>query len=146
MLNYQYRTQQGIIRQAVCGDRHMQKESRENMQPEVLINCLDVLCRANATVYESDPKLAADIAQAIESLTNALQSQDLSTPAPTYHDEPANTRTDRDEPRQNARPRRHEPLDPMDYLKKDKIPGYSHGSEEIIDVLTNEVIRKPSSK
>ncbi len=39
-------------------------------------SCLDVLSRANATVVGSDPKLASDISEAIESLSCALQMAD----------------------------------------------------------------------
>ena len=90
----------------------MQKPPSQNLPPEVLISCLDVLCRANATVFESDPKLAADIAQAIESLSTALQCQEQ----------------------------------PLEYRKKEVVSDYLGGDDAIVDVLTNEVIRKPSRK
>jgi len=111
----------------------MKNDVKQNLQSEVLISCLDVLCRANATVFESDPKLAADISQAIESLSIALQNEDP----------PANTlQTDVQTPVQY----RERPLEPADYCKKNSAPEYFPGDDTIIDVLTNEVIRKPSRK
>jgi hypothetical protein len=47
---------------------------KKKLQYDVIFSCLDVLSRANATVSGSDPKLASDIADAIESLSFALQS------------------------------------------------------------------------
>lgn len=108
----------------------MQKPPSQNLPPEVLISCLDVLCRANATVFESDPKLAADIAQAIESLSTALQCQE----------QPANAGPAMDMPFQDPLP------EPLEYRKKEIVSDYLRGDDAIVDVLTNEVIRKPSRK
>ena len=108
----------------------MQKTPSQNLPPEVLISCLDVLCRANATVFESDPKLAADIAQAIESLSTALQCQE----------QPANAAPANALPFQDPLP------DPLEYRKKEIVSDYLRGDDAIVDVLTNEVIRKPSRK
>jgi hypothetical protein len=108
----------------------MKNDVKQDLQNEVLISCLDVLCRANATVFESDPKLAADIAQAIESLTTALQSEEPS----------ANTW------QTNTAQYRERPLEPADYCKKNSVPGYFPSDDAIVDVLTNEVIRKPAGK
>jgi hypothetical protein len=49
------------------------KGGKKKLQYDVIFSCLDVLSRANATVSSSDPKLAADISNAIESLSCALQ-------------------------------------------------------------------------
>jgi hypothetical protein len=49
---------------------------KQKLQSEVFVTCLDVLCRASATVHDRDPNLAADISQAIESLTSAIQATD----------------------------------------------------------------------
>jgi len=108
----------------------MKNDVKQILQQEVLISCLDVLCRANATVFESDPKLAADITQAIESLSTALQNDDPQ----------ANTC------QTNAVPYPEQPLEPADYCKNNKAPDYFPADDPIVDVLTNEVIRKPSSK
>jgi hypothetical protein len=114
----------------------MQKPPSQNLPPEVLISCLDVLCRANATVFESDPKLAADIAQAIESLSTALQCQEqpAATAAPAMA-----------MPMHDSLP---EPLEyrKTEYGKKEVAPDYLRGDDAIVDVLTNEIIRKPSKK
>ncbi|OKY76015.1 MAG: hypothetical protein BM485_05075 [Desulfobulbaceae bacterium DB1] len=90
----------------------MKKNAPQKLQPEVLINCLDVLCRANASVFESDPKLASDISQAIESLTVALQSHNS--------------------------PQEDENIDADKGGEREK---YVRDYEEsIVDVLTNEII------
>ncbi len=52
------------------------KGSKKRMQPEVFINCLEVLCRANATIAGIDPCLAHDISQAIESLMSSLHAEE----------------------------------------------------------------------
>ena len=49
---------------------------KQKLQSEIFVTCLDVLCRASATVHDKDPNLAADISQAIESLTSAFQATD----------------------------------------------------------------------
>ncbi|MFH1217185.1 MAG: hypothetical protein V1706_11855 [Pseudomonadota bacterium] len=98
----------------------MKKNEIQELQPEVLISCLDVLCRANATVFESDPKLASDISHAIESLTLALQSQ--------------------------CQPREEEITEVIGKEKTIKYVDDDHDQESIVDVLTNEIIYKPSSK
>lgn len=116
----------------------MKNDVKQNLQPEVLISCLDVLCRANATVFESDPKLAADITQAIEALSNALQNED--PPAATMQTT-VQTNERPDSLQYNGRP-----LEPADYLKKNIVPEYFPADDTVIDVLTNEVIRKPSRK
>ncbi len=108
----------------------MKIDVKRHLKSEVLINCLDVLCRANATVFESDPKLAADISQAIESLSIALQNEDPST----------NTL------QTNTAQNPEQPLEPADYCKKNSAPEYFPGDNPIVDVLTNEVIRKASRK
>ena len=108
----------------------MQTPPRQNLPPEVLISCLDVLCRANATLFESDPKLSADIAQAIEALTIALQSQDQSVKP-----EPA-----------SALPFQEPFLEPCEYRKKEIVSRSSCSDDVIVDVLTNEVIRKKPGK
>lgn len=51
----------------------MSSKVNKKLQHEVLFSCLEVLSRANATVSGSDPKLASDISDAIESLSCALQ-------------------------------------------------------------------------
>ena len=51
----------------------MSSNVKKKLQHDVLFSCLDVLSRANATVSGSDPKLASDISDAIESLSCALQ-------------------------------------------------------------------------
>ena len=38
------------------------------------------------------------------------------------------------------------PLEPADYLKKNIVPEYCPADDSVVDVLTNEVIRKPSRK
>ena len=111
----------------------MKNDGKQNLQSEVLLSCLDVLCRANATVFETDPKLAADITQAIEALSDALQNDEP----------PANTGQSNGQP-SAASPQR--PLEPADYLKKNDIPEYFPADEIIVDVLTNEIIRGPSRK
>ncbi len=93
----------------------MNDNTSKALKPEVLISCLDVLCRANASVVENDPKLAADISQAIESLSLALQSStqsrdDASGPAVAGQGEQRCGR---------------------------------NRQEEVLDVLTNEVIYTP---
>ncbi|MBU0910837.1 MAG: hypothetical protein KKA54_01875 [Proteobacteria bacterium] len=115
----------------------MKNDVKQDLQSEVLISCLDVLCRANATVFESDPKLAADITQAIEALSNALQNDDLPAPVNTAQTNvQANTTMHYNE----------RPLEPADYLKKNIVPEYFPADDSVVDVLTNEVIRKPSSR
>ena len=54
----------------------MSNNVKKKLQYDVLFSCLDVLSRANATVSGSDPKLASDISDAIESLSCALQMAD----------------------------------------------------------------------
>ncbi|MEW6521057.1 MAG: hypothetical protein AB1461_16755 [Thermodesulfobacteriota bacterium] len=123
----------------------MKNDVKQNLQPEVLISCLDVLCRANATVFESDPKLAADITQAIEALSNALNDEpsanamqpDMQTNGPAYGQTGGVHYQER--PQYQERP-----LEPADYLKKNIVPEYFPADETIVDVLTNEIIRKPS--
>ena len=110
----------------------MKNDVKQNLQSEVLLSCLDVLCRANATVFESDPKLAADITQAIEALSDALQN-----------DEPA-ANTGQPNGKQASSP--EHPREPADYLKKDDFPEYFPADEIIVDVLTNEIIRGPRRK
>jgi hypothetical protein len=113
----------------------MKNDVKQDLQSEVLISCLDVLCRANATVFESDPKLAADITQAIEALSNALQNDDL--PANTAQTNvQANTAVQYNE----------RPLEPADYLKKNIVPEYFPADDTVVDVLTNEVIRQAPRK
>ncbi|MBU4263914.1 MAG: hypothetical protein KKC76_18820 [Proteobacteria bacterium] len=113
----------------------MKNDVKQDLQSEVLISCLDVLCRANATVFESDPKLAADITQAIEALSNALQNDD--PPVNTAQtNAQANTVVQHNE----------RPLEPADYLKKNIYPEYFPADDTIVDVLTNEVIRQSHRK
>lgn len=88
---------------------------KQKLQSEVFLACLDVLCRANVTVLDSDPNLAADISQAIESLSSAIQA------------------TDAAEDSQEALGNR---------VGAQNIP-LKH--DEIIDVLTNEVISQENS-
>ncbi|MFZ5759390.1 MAG: hypothetical protein ACOY32_07165 [Thermodesulfobacteriota bacterium] len=90
----------------------MNDNTSKGLKPEVLISCLDVLCRANASVVENDPKLAADISQAIESLSLALQSS-------------TQGRDDTSKPTVSGQKGQA-------YARKRQ--------EEIVDVLTNEVI------
>jgi len=116
----------------------MKNDVKQNLQPEVLISCLDVLCRANATVFESDPKLAADITQAIEALSNALQNED---PPATTGQTTVQPNVQSNSLQYNGRP-----LEPADYLKKNIVPEYFPADDSVVDVLTNEVIRKPSRK
>lgn len=78
---------------------------------------MDVLCRANATIIDSDPNLAADISQAIENLSSAIQATDADT------DENSQETLGNEVAKQNIP------------LKRD----------EIIDVLTNEVISQENS-
>ncbi len=49
----------------------------KKLKPEILLNCLDVLCRANVSVAEENPHLASEIIHAIESLAQALQSEEV---------------------------------------------------------------------
>jgi hypothetical protein len=113
----------------------MKNDVKQDLQSEVLISCLDVLCRANATVFESDPKLAADITQAIEALSNALQNDDL----------PANT-AQTNVQATTAVQYNERPLEPADYLKKNIVPEYFPADDTVVDVLTNEVIRQAPRK
>ena len=90
------------------------KTVKKKLQSEVLIGCLDVLCRANASIFESDPKLASEISQAIDALTESLQA----------------------EGQQNEN---------RDYKREDNSSKYvPDHDDEIVDVLTNEVIYKHS--
>ncbi len=83
---------------------------KERLQPEVIISCLDVLCRANVSVSGSDPRLAADISQAIDSLSAAMQ--DIGA----------------------------DDAYPQKTLKMDATRNIKFKHEEIVDVLTNEVV------
>ncbi|MCB2183776.1 MAG: hypothetical protein KQH63_17240 [Desulfobulbaceae bacterium] len=90
------------------------KVVKKKLKQEVLVGCLDVLCRASANAVENDPHLAADILDAIESLTLALQGE---------------TQAEQ----------------PVDIEKKDNGQKYvSLYEDNIVDVLTNEVIYRPS--
>lgn len=90
-------------------------QKKQKLPSEVFLTCLDVLCRANATVIDSDPNLAADISQAIESLSSAIQATD--------------TGEDSQEALENKVAAQNISLKP----------------DEIIDVLTNEVISQENS-
>lgn len=46
----------------------------KKLKPEVLVSCLDVLCRANASLKETDSKLASEITDSIQALTDALEN------------------------------------------------------------------------
>ncbi len=80
----------------------------------MLISCLDVLCRANANVIESDPKLAADISQAIEALSQSL-----------------NTKVAQEETEQYRK-------------KDNASKYVAEYDDDIVDVLTNKIIYKQS--
>lgn len=118
-----------LVRQASIRRSSMQNNTNQSEQSEIFITCLDVLCRANATVFEIDPKLASDISQAIAVLSTALQNEDFTAPKRATTLESPNKYKD-----------------PFDYCKKDMIPAYSPDSETIIDVLTNEIIRNNHQK
>ncbi|MFO7761754.1 MAG: hypothetical protein ACQES8_06065 [Thermodesulfobacteriota bacterium] len=86
---------------------------KKKLKQEVLVGCLDVLCRARASadMVENDPYLRTDISDAIESLTKALQGETQSDESTKY--------------------------------KKDNAEKYvSLHEDDIVDVLTNEVIYK----
>lgn len=55
----------------------MKVVTKKKLKSDVLLSCLDVLCRANVSVVDENPHLAAEITQAIESLSQALQSEDI---------------------------------------------------------------------
>ena len=55
----------------------MKSVKKKTLKSDVLLSCLDVLCRANVSVAEDNPHLAAEISQAIESLSEALQNNDI---------------------------------------------------------------------
>lgn len=89
------------------------KPIKKKLRPEILIGCLDALCRANATVLESDPKLAADISQAIEALARAIEGEDSTE-------------------------------DPEEFKRKDSATKYIRNyDDEVVDILTDEVIYRP---
>jgi len=106
----------------------MQNNTNQSEPAEIFITCLDVLCRANATVFDIDPKLASDISQAIAILSTALQREDFTAPQKATTGAPSKL------------------AEPFDYYKRDIVPDYSPESETIIDVLTNEIIRKNHPK
>ncbi len=57
--------------------RQVKMVKKKKLKSDVLLSCLDVLCRANVTIVDENPHLAAEISQAIESLSLALQSEDI---------------------------------------------------------------------
>ena len=85
---------------------------KKKLQYDVIFSCLDVLSRANATVVGSDPKLAADIANAIESLSCALQMAEKTEDVQEYRKKNTVSK----------------------YLNE--------RDEVIVDVLTNEILYK----
>jgi len=87
---------------------------KKKLQYDVIFSCLDVLSRANATVSGSDPKLATDIANAIESLSCALQM--AQAPDDLYEYRKKNTASK--------------------YVNE--------RDEVIVDVITNEILYKSS--
>ncbi|MBW1792602.1 MAG: hypothetical protein JRJ14_10170 [Deltaproteobacteria bacterium] len=95
----------------------MSNNVKKKLQYDVLFSCLDVLSRANATVSGSDPKLASDISDAIESLSCALQGAE----------KPGN--------------------DLQEYIKRKTASKYVNECDDVIvDVLTNEILYKYSGK
>ena len=48
--------------------------AKKKLKPEILLSCLDVLCRANASLTDTDSKLASEIADSIRSLTDAIEN------------------------------------------------------------------------
>ncbi len=83
---------------------------KKKLKSDVLLSCLDVLCRANVSVVDENPHLAAEITQAIESLSLALQSEDIVEKPKVYKKKDCTTKYIRDY------------------------------NEKIVDVVTNEVI------
>ncbi|MCB2183721.1 MAG: hypothetical protein KQH63_16930 [Desulfobulbaceae bacterium] len=117
---------------------------KKKFNQEILLNCLDVLCRANATVFESDPKLAADITQAIEALSDSLNSDD-SLDETTSEDAGITQQESKSEPFVFEEENGILDVFSIKTLKEaqEKISELTHhGTDEIVDVLTNEVIKK----
>ena len=83
---------------------------KKKLKSEVLLSCLDVLCRANVSIVDENPHLAAEITQAIESLSQALQGEDIEEKPEVYKKKDCTTKYIRDY------------------------------NEQIVDVVTNEVI------
>lgn len=118
---------------------------KKKFNQEILLNCLDVLCRANATVFESDPKLAADITQAIEALSDSLNSDDSLDETTSEEGAGITQQESKSEP--FVLEEENGILDVLSIktLKEaqEKISELTHhGTDEIVDVLTNEVIKK----
>lgn len=117
------------------------EEAKNTIKPEVLISCLDVLCRASATLFDSDPKLAADINQAIGALSLSLEEEETNENDVDRHSDFSEITADdnRNLPQQNGI------LDVVNFqpIKKSNT---SHGllddRDEIVDVLSNEVVFK----
>lgn len=89
---------------------------KNKLKYDVIFSCLDVLSRANATVSSSDPILASDITNAIESLSNALQTVES----------PDDTKKIR--------------------KKNSDLKHIFNHDDVIVDVLTNEILYKRSKK
>lgn len=93
----------------------MGSDVKKKLQYDVLFSCLDVLSRANATVVGSDPKLASDISDAIESLSCALQMAEKPGEVKEYR------------------------------KKNNALKYVNECDDVIVDVLTNEILYKSST-
>ena len=48
--------------------------AKKKLKPEILLSCIDVLCKANVSLRDTDSRLATEISEAIQALTHAIEN------------------------------------------------------------------------